>query len=71
MRFPVGANSKKIQSDDVFATNHAYSVLEITDETILVRNPWGLKNKDKHLLSWNEFKNRFASIECCYHFDNY
>ncbi|CAD8086639.1 unnamed protein product [Paramecium sonneborni] len=71
LRFPVGANSKKQQEDNIFATNHAYSVLKIQEDQIVVRNPWGLKNRDQHILTLEEFKKRFASIECCYHFDGY
>ncbi|CAD8174818.1 unnamed protein product [Paramecium octaurelia] len=71
LHFPVGANSKKQQIDNVFATNHAYSILKIDEDQIIVRNPWGIKNRDQHTLTFEEFKLRFASIECCYHFDGY
>ncbi|KAM3146111.1 hypothetical protein pb186bvf_001768 [Paramecium bursaria] len=69
-KFPICANSRKQQKDQTLAKNHAYSIIEYNNNIITVRNPWGRKDSIKNMTIY-QFIERFASIECCYYYQNY
>ncbi|CAD8091921.1 unnamed protein product [Paramecium sonneborni] len=57
----------------MFSSWCKYSKIKYLEQTMLIHcsQSLGIKEGDQHILTLDEFKKRFVSIECCYHFDGY